>query len=62
MYSMLIRLMLLAALTQLGIQLSDFRDCKGRECFIRMEAAALQVLDISWKPISVWPEEAKRFR
>ena len=62
MYTLLVRLMLLAALIELGISASEFRDCRGRECLIRMEKASLQILDISWKPISVWPEEAKRFR
>lgn len=60
MYSILIRLMLLGALLQLGLK-SDFSDCYGRECIIKLEKASKQILHIDWRPISVFPEEAKRF-
>jgi hypothetical protein len=62
MNSLLIRLMLIASLTQLGISLSTFRDCKSRSCFSRIEKASREVLRVDWKPISVFPEEARRFR
>jgi hypothetical protein len=51
MYQLLVRLMLLSALLQLGISVSDFSKCRSRHC-----------LKIDWRPISVFPEEAKRFR
>lgn len=62
MYTLLIRLMAIAALTQLGITLASFRDCRPRACFARIEKASRDVLRVNWKPISVFPGEAKRFR
>ncbi len=62
MYSLLIRLMAVAALTQLGISLATFRDCRSRPCFARIEKASRELLRVDWKPVSVFPSEAKRFR
>jgi hypothetical protein len=62
MYTLLVRLMLLAALAQFGISLSSFRDCGSRGCLARIEKASRDVLKVDWKPISVFPEEGKRFR
>jgi hypothetical protein len=62
MYSLLIRLMALAAFAQLGISLSTFGDCRSRECLTLLEKAGRKVVEIEWKPISIFPEEAKRFR
>ncbi len=62
MKSILVRLMLLAALVQLGISLATFRDCRGRECFALMDKAIRDVSRVDWRPISVFPEEGKRFR
>jgi len=53
MYTLLIRLMAIAALTQLGITLASFT---------RIEKASRDVLRVDWKPISVFPGETKRFR
>jgi hypothetical protein len=61
MNSLLVRLMLIAALTQLGISLSTFRNCRSRSCFIRFEKAARTVLRVDWKPLIVFPNEAKQF-
>lgn len=61
MYSILIRLMLLGALLQLGLK-SEFTDCHSRQCLIKLEKASKQILHIDWRPISVFPEEAKRFK
>lgn len=61
MESLLVRLMLLAALAQLGLSLFDFENCFTRSCARRFEARSRDILRIDWKPISVWPEEAKRF-
>ena len=61
MYTLLVRLMALAALTQIGITLASFRDCRSRACFARVEKASRDVLHVDWKPISIFPGEAKRF-
>lgn len=62
MYNLLLRLMLIVTLLQLGISLTDIEECRGRECAQKLEKAKNEVLKINWKPISVFPEEAKRFR
>ena len=62
MYDLWVRLMFLAAIVQLGISLKDVRDCRARECRMRKDKAIRKVLVVDWKPISVFPEEAKRFR
>lgn len=62
MYTLLLRLMLIAAALQLGLSLSDMAFCHSRECTARIERASRDILKIDWKPISVWPEEAQRFR
>ena len=62
MFRLWIRLMVVAALLELGISFSDFKDCRSRECVKRTHAKTLKVLDVDWKSISVFPEEAKRFR
>ena len=62
MYAILVRLILLAALMDLGMSLARFEKCTSRECFAEIERASRKVLKIKWKPISVFPEEAKRFR
>jgi len=62
METILVRLMLLAALAQFGITFATFRDCRSRACIARIEKASRDVLKVDWKPIEVWPEEGKRFR
>jgi hypothetical protein len=61
MLSLLIRLMVLAALTQLGITLTSFGNCRSRLCLTRIEKGSRELLRLDWKPISVFPKEAKRF-
>jgi len=62
MYQLLIRLMIVASLIEFGIKFSDFENCRSRQCVKMFQARALDVLKIDWKPISVFPEETKRFR
>lgn len=62
MYKLLIKLMLLTTLLQLGISVSDFVGCRSNVCLARLESKSRKVLDVKWKPISVFQEEAKRFR
>lgn len=52
MYPLLLRLLFLASLLELGISLTQAAPAT-------FERAARQVLKIEWRPISVWPEEAK---
>ena len=62
MYDLLIRLMVIAALAQLGISASQLSGCHSRACVQQLEARSRDVLRVDWKPISVFPEEARRFR
>lgn len=56
MYALLVRLMLIAAMLEFGFSLTDLTNPH------KVEAASRKVLTIQWKPISVFPEEAKRFQ
>jgi len=62
MYDLLVKLFLLAALAQIGMSVADFSNCRSGECLARIEKASRDITRIDWKPISVFPEEAKRFR
>jgi hypothetical protein len=62
MNSLLIRLMVLAALTQFGITLASSRDYTSGRGPARIEKASRDVLRVDWKPLSVFPEEARKFR
>ena len=62
MYNLLIKLMFIAALAELGLTLSSFEKCKSRECAQQIEKASRDVLRVEWRPISIFPEEGKRFR
>jgi hypothetical protein len=62
MSSLLIRLMVLASLTQLGISLSTFHDCRSRACLLRIEKASREVLRVDWKPVSMFPSAGRKFR
>lgn len=62
MFNLLLRLIILSAVIQLGLKLTDLADCRSKECRSRLERASREVLHIDWKPISVFPEEAKKFR
>jgi len=54
--------MLMAALSELKINVSDFTNCHSRQCMMMLQKKALDVLKIEWKPISVFENESKRFR
>jgi len=62
MFNALIRLMAIAALLQLGIKITDFDHCHSKQCLQQLEKRSRDVLKVEWKPISVFPEDAKRFR
>jgi hypothetical protein len=61
-YEILIRLIVATALLDLGHALVGPRQVDSRSDLGRIEQASRQALKIDWKPISVFPEEAKRFR
>lgn len=60
MYQILIKLIVGASILQLGLNLTDSSECSSRECVARIERASRKVLEIDWKPISIFPEEAFR--
>ena len=62
MYQLLLKLMLLAALLQLGISVSEIQNCHTRACLKQFEKRARNILNVDWNPISLWPEEAKKFQ
>ena len=61
MYDLLVKLMVLAALVELGMNVSEFEHCHSRQCLQRMEKRSRDILKVDWKPISIFPE-SKRFR
>ena len=62
MYNLLTKLMIAAALIQLGMSVSDFQFCHSRQCAQQIEKRSRDVLRVDWQPISLFPEEARRFR
>ena len=59
---MLVRLIVIATLAQLGLKNLFGENCTGKRCMKNIWAAQRTVVDIKWKPISVFPEEAHGFR
>lgn len=51
-----------SAIQQLGLNFESLQKYKSREILGKLEAAKYKVLKIDWKSISVFPEEAKRFK
>lgn len=62
MYNILIKLIIVAALLDFGISFSKMENCSSRQCWTEIQKASRKATHIEWKPISVFPEEAKRFR
>ncbi len=62
MYNIIIKLIIAAALLDLGISFSNMEDCSSRGCWNQIQEASHKVIKVDWKPISVFPEEAKKFR
>ena len=62
MENLLVKLMVIAALAQFGVSLSHIETCHSRACLQMVEKHSREVLKVDWKPMTVWPEEAKRFR
>lgn len=62
MHGALVKLYLIAAAIQFGFSITDLGDCSSRKCIQKLSQATNQVLKINWKPISVFPVDAKKFR
>ena len=62
MYNLLVKLMVFAALIELGKTGFSLSNCHGRGCFAVVNQASRAVLKIDWKPVSVFPEEARKFK
>lgn len=62
MYNLLIKIIFIVALAEVGLSLSKIENCKSRACIQEIEKASRDVLRVDWKPISVFPEEARRFQ
>jgi hypothetical protein len=62
MYTLLVRLMFIAAVLQLGLYISDIVNCRSVVCVRQLEKASHKVLKVNWRPISLFPEEGRRFR
>ena len=62
MYDLLAKLMIITALLQLGMSVSDIQNSHTPAGAARIQMFARTVSHIDWRPISVFPEEAKRFR
>jgi hypothetical protein len=61
MYSILVRAIVVAALIDLGLSQKWFVDCRSQKCADQIRSASSKILKIEWKPISIFPKEAKRF-
>ncbi len=62
MYNILIKLIIAAALIDFGISFAQLENCSSRQCWTQIQKASHKATHIDWKPISVFPEEAERFR
>jgi len=62
MYNVLIKLIVVASLLELGLSFKNFGECSSRACWSQLQRASHKVLRVEWKPISVFPKEAQRFR
>jgi hypothetical protein len=61
MYSLLVKLMMISAVSQLGLSLISIYEYRPTDC-AKLEQFSQQITQIDWKPISIFPKESKRFR
>ncbi len=61
MYHLLIKLIVGASILQLGITIT-LEDLASRKGLDRIQSASHKIIEIDWKPISVFPSEARKFR
>ena len=62
MINLLFKLALIYAAILTGLSLTELSKCQKGECTDRIEKAAREVVEIDWRPISIFPDEAQRFR
>lgn len=62
MFTNFIKLILIYSAIHLGMNVSELVFCHKGQCTDVLQNAYKNVLEIDWKPISVFPEEAKRFK
>jgi len=62
MHNLFIKIVILAALAQFGLTLADIESCRSKHCLRKIEQRSRDVLRINWKPIQIFPEEARRFK
>lgn len=61
MITRLIILILIYSALQLGVDVSELIFCHKGQCTDVLQNAYKNVLETDWRPISVFPDEAKRF-
>jgi hypothetical protein len=62
MEKLLVKLMVIAALAQLGLNVGSLAHCHSGQCAQAIEKRSRNIMKINGKPLSMFPEEAKRFR
>lgn len=62
MENLLGKLLLAYALYYLGMSFTEVLECRSGACLNKIEKAKRDVLHIDWKPISIFPEEAQKFK
>lgn len=62
MIQLYIRLILIWTAMHLGMSFYELSTCQSVEFRNKIERASREVLKIDWRPISIFPEEARRFR
>ncbi len=61
MNDIIIKILIAAALLDFGFSLKDL-DCHSGQCLAKLQRASIQIVKVDWKPISVFPEKAQKFR
>tara|TARA_B100001248_G_scaffold227480_1_gene185921 strand:+ start:732 stop:920 length:189 start_codon:yes stop_codon:yes gene_type:complete len=62
MYKLLLIAMLIYAAAQTGLNINEVLECKSRSCLKQVDSKIEKVIQVDWKSISIFPEEAQRFR
>ena len=62
MNKLLLIAILAYAAAQTGLNIKETLECKNKICLKQVDTKIEKVLKVDWEPISVFPEEAQRFR
>ncbi len=62
MIKLLLGLVIAAYAIQFGVRFSDFFNGHTHACQKRLLRDELEILNVNWQPIVLWPKEAKRFQ